>query len=226
MNDVPALYLADQLPVPADNPVFSAIADGLESQGWVILPDALPDAVTENLLLGFGSAEDNAFQPAAIGRQDDTSHNPFVRRDRIVWLEPGMPAAQNWLSWVEDLKQALNRQLFMGLFSFESHLSYYPPGAFYRKHLDAFRGQTNRVVSVVAYLNRGWEPGQGGELVIYAGEDQETEVLRVTPAFGTVVVLLSEEVPHEVLPATRDRYSVAGWFRVNGSHHDRVDPPR
>lgn len=34
---------------------------------------------------------------------------------------------------------------------------------------------------------------------------------------GTLVVFLSEEFEHEVLPAKRDRYSIAGWFRVNPS---------
>ena len=42
----------------------------------------------------------------------------------------------------------------------------------------------------------------------------------------TVVMFLSEEIPHEVKPAQRDRYSVTGWFRLNSSSPDRVDPPR
>ena len=33
-------------------------------------------------------------------------------------------------------------------------------------------------------------------------------------------------VPHEVLPARRERYSIAGWFRVIGNGAGRVDPPR
>ena len=35
----------------------------------------------------------------------------------------------------------------------------------------------------------------------------------------------SKEFPHEVLPANRDRYSVAGWFRVNTSLANKADPP-
>jgi SM-20-related protein len=78
---------------------------------------------------------------------------------------------------------------------------------------------------VVVYLNPGWQPVDGGELVIYTDEvDQDS--IRVTPAFGTLVVFLSEDFPHEVLPAQRDRYSIAGWFRLNTSTSDRVDPPR
>jgi len=32
-----------------------------------------------------------------------------------------------------------------------------------------------------------------------------------------LVIFLSEEFPHEVLPANTHRYSIAGWFRVNNS---------
>lgn len=39
------------------------------------------------------------------------------------------------------------------------------------------------------------------------------------------MLFLSEEFPHEVLPASRERYSIAGWFRVNGNGAGRVDPP-
>ena len=35
-----------------------------------------------------------------------------------------------------------------------------------------------------------------------------------------------EEIPHEVKPARRDRFSITGWFRLNTSSPDRVDPPR
>lgn len=118
----------------------------------------------------------------------------------------------------------LNRRLFLGLFSFESHFAHYSPGDFYKKHYDAFRGGANRILSIVVYLNHGWQPDDGGELVLYL-DDKDREGIKVTPSFGSVAIFLSEEFPHEVLPATRDRYSIAGWFRVNTSTADRIDPP-
>jgi SM-20-related protein len=119
----------------------------------------------------------------------------------------------------------LNQRLFLGLFSFESHYAHYAPGAYYKRHYDAFRGEANRVLSVVCYLNPNWSASDGGELVLYRDE-QDREGLKVVPLYGTVVVFLSEEFPHEVLPASRDRYSVAGWFRVNCSIDNKIDPPR
>ncbi|WP_255856521.1 2OG-Fe(II) oxygenase [Marinobacterium rhizophilum] len=49
---------------------------------------------------------------------------------------------------------------------------------------------------------------------------------RVEPCYGTLVVFLSDRFPHEVLPARRQRLSLAGWYRVNNSLGGIVDPPR
>ena len=81
------------------------------------------------------------------------------------------------------------------------------------------------MLSVVAYFNPGWLPEDGGELDMYR-EDELEPFLRVTPAFGTLVVFLSEELPHEVRAANRHRYSIAGWYRVNNSLGSQIDPPR
>jgi len=124
---------------------------------------------------------------------------------------------------MEGLRLGLNRRLFMGLFDYESHFAHYPIGAFYKKHRDAFAGQSgnrqpNRVLSTVLYLNSAWQPHEGGELLIYA-EDGEAIIETVVPVYGRLVIFLSEKFPHEVLPATRERKSIAGWFRVNESPH-------
>src|SRR5450830_1584970 len=39
----------------------------------------------------------------------------------------------------------------------------------------------------------------------------------VVPSGGCLVVFLSGDVPHEVLPATRERLSLTGWFRRRGN---------
>jgi SM-20-related protein len=43
---------------------------------------------------------------------------------------------------------------------------------------------------------------------------------------GTLVVFLSDRFPHEVRQASRLRYSIAGWFRVNASLGSHIDPPQ
>ncbi len=210
---------------PGDDPLFAAIAAGLEDKGYVILPAALPDAVATSLLDYLAVLEASQFHRAAIGRGTDQQRNQFVRRDRIHWIEDDHPESAVWLDWSARLKTYLNRRLFLGLFSFESHFSFYKAGDFYRKHVDAFKGESNRVLSLVTYLNKGWEPDQGGELVIYTADGRE-ELVQVQPGYATLVLFLSSEFPHEVKPTSRDRFAVAGWYRLNSSINDAIDPPR
>jgi len=200
------------------------IADALWQQGYCVLPNILPEAVVMALINALDVMQSD-LRPAAVGRGEAQQNNTFVRRDRIAWLDPDEAPLDDWFAAMQALRSALNRRLFLGLFDFECHLAHYAPGDFYRRHLDAFRGRSNRRVSLVAYLNRGWLPDQGGELVMYAAEHDPEPRLKVTPELGTMVLFLSEEVPHEVLAASRDRYSVAGWFRINDTLGNRVDPP-
>jgi Predicted proline hydroxylase len=61
--------------------------------------------------------------------------------------------------------------------------------------------------------------------LIWPTHDSEEVVEKVVPQMGTLAVFLSERFPHEVLPARADRYSIAGWFRVNTSINNQIDPP-
>ncbi|MEJ2534709.1 MAG: 2OG-Fe(II) oxygenase [Gammaproteobacteria bacterium] len=203
-------------------PSFSSLARGLEHSGYAVLPEGLPIPAAQALRAYAGRVRADDFHAAAVGRGPDEQRNRFVRRDRIHWLNERDPSLECWRDWTESLRLHLNERLFLGLFSFESHLAHYRPGDFYRTHLDAFRGEANRVVSLVCYLNEDWTEGDGGELVLHT----DLGAVTVAPVHRTVVLFLSEEMPHEVRPARRDRYSVAGWFRLNASSPDRVDPPR
>ena len=204
--------------------VFEAIAADLLEKGYSIKPNAVPVPLLDGLWQQLRAMPKQAFDPAGVGRQQAHTVNSFIRSDTISWIERDTAAGDDWLNWAAELQQYLNRRLFLGLFSFESHFSHYAPGDFYKKHLDAFKGQSNRVLSVVLYLNSGWMPDDGGELALYHGERGQS-VLKVSPSMGTLVAFLSKEFPHEVLPAKRDRYAIAGWFRVNTTSTERADPP-
>ena len=206
----------------AEEPLFGAIAEDLETRGYSIQPNALPIGVSEYLSARIHALEESDFAEAAVGRGVNSVQNRFVRQNKIHWAQDDH-GENPWASWTDSLRTYLNRRLFLGLFSFESHFSRYDPGDFYRRHLDAFPGERNRIVSVVAYLNEGWLPDQGGELVLHHEDGSST---MVTPAAGTLVVFLSEEVPHEVLPTRRSRFGLAGWYRVNANLGEQLDPPR
>lgn len=99
----------------------------------------------------------------------------------------------------------------------------YKKGDFYKKHLDSFRGNANRMVTTVLYLNPNWHPDWGGELVIYS-EDSSQVLAKILPEMGKLVVFMSEQIPHEVLPTLHPRVSVTGWFRLNSSIAGSIDP--
>lgn len=134
-----------------------------------------------------------------------------IRSDKIAWLKAGQSTAcDRYLVIMESLRITLNRSLFLGLDDYESHFAFYSPGATYLKHLDRFRDDDRRTVSVVIYLNPDWLEGEGGALRLYpeglASED-------IAPVGGRLLLFLSADMQHEVMPATRNRLSLAGWFR-------------
>lgn len=209
---------------PLDDLLFARVAKDIETQGYSVQPGALPNHIADVLFQHQQLMDGYQYNDAGVGRGDGFLRTEFVRNDEICWISGESPAGQLWLDWAGLLQRYLNRRLFLGLFSFESHFAHYAPGHYYKRHYDAFRGQANRVLSVAAYLNKGWVSSHAGELVIYRDEDDRSGI-KVAPLYGTLVVFLSEQFPHEVLPAGRDRYSVAGWFRVNSSLGGKVDPP-
>ncbi len=204
----------DQLIGQRDDAVWDQMADALASQSWGVLDDAVPLPVLAALRQRLHGLSDEAFHVAGVGRHADHQQVEAFRNDRIHWLEDSDPAEAAWLGWADQLREAMNARLFLGLNRFECHFAHYAPGHFYKKHVDAFKGQANRRLSSVLYLNESWDERDGGELVIYEPEHPEQVAQRLTPKPGRLVLFLSEGVAHEVLPAQRDRYSIAGWFRV------------
>lgn len=198
--------------MPTD-PIFTLIENDLVKQGYCIAPGALPASLAQALLDEVKCLPSQTLKPAGVGRGAQHAVQPAIRQDQIAWIEPTSPARCQWLAWAENLRIHLNQSLMLGLHSFETHFAHYRPGAFYKPHVDAFKGQANRIVSVVAYLNNQWQEAYGGQLVIY-GEEESKVLAQVQPLSGTVVVFLSEGMLHEVKPATVDRYSLAGWFRL------------
>lgn len=199
---------------------YDLIADKLAEQGYCILPQLLPAELNLALHRRVTQLDPDEFQPAGIGREHDFQLNTTVRRDETRWLNPVNATDTAYIDAMAEFRLAINRRLFIGLFDYESHYAHYAPGAFYKKHLDAFKGQSNRVLSTVLYLNPEWRAENGGQLLIYAPESDEV-IQTVNPNFGTFVVFLSEQFPHEVVKAERDRYSIAGWFRL----HDPLQAP-
>jgi SM-20-related protein len=195
---------------------LTRIVDDLAEHGWSLQPQFITQTLTRKLAEECRQqAAQGALAPAGVGRGTQQQVREGVRGDHIQWLEPGQhPACDEYLQALDELRVALNQGLYLGLEDFEGHFALYPPGAFYQKHVDRFRDDDRRAVSVVFYLNDDWQAEQGGALRLYLPNGETRDVL---PQAGSLLAFLSADMPHEVLPASRDRLSLTGWLRRRGN---------
>ncbi|GAA5482635.1 hypothetical protein Hsar01_01858 [Haloferula sargassicola] len=197
------------------------MVEGLVTRGWVCLDGFLGETEARELASESLEAwEGGDFRRAGVGRGENLTVREDIRRDHVLWLDPenAGPATRAYLDRLEALRGAINRELFLGLFEYEGHFAVYPPGAFYKAHLDRHKGTADRVVTAILYLNDGWLPEHGGRLKIWteAGR-QDGPFEHVEPRMGTLVVFLAGDYWHEVEMAHATRMSVTGWFRVRGA---------
>jgi SM-20-related protein len=199
------------LPVLAE-PSLAAACDELTAGRYAVVPEFLPGAAVAALAAEARRRDATGdFRPARVGRGERREERGDIRGDRTLWLDEWAPARAEVALWaaLERLRVAVNRATLLGLYSFEGHYAIYPPGAFYRRHRDRFRDDDARTLSCVLYLNDGWAPDDGGELRVHLEDGSSRDL---APGGGTLVCFLSDRCEHEVLPARRERYSVAGWF--------------
>ncbi|MDR7025557.1 2OG-Fe(II) oxygenase [Pseudomonas peli] len=196
--------------------LLTRIVDDLAEQGWSLQPQFIAPSLTLELAEECRKrAAHGALAPAGVGRGAQQQIREGVRGDHIQWLEAGQAeACDQYLQAFDKLRVALNQGLYLGLEDFEGHFALYPPGAFYQKHVDRFRDDDRRAVSAVFYLNEDWQAEQGGALRLYLPNGETRDVL---PQAGSLLLFLSADMPHEVLPASRDRLSLTGWFRRRGN---------
>ncbi len=191
-----------------------SIVNELDRSGLSIKPGYLEPDLLGNLLDETRALKDGGdFRQAGVGRGESWHVNPEIRSDFVHWIDPTplLPAQKEIQDRYEELRMAINEQLFLGIFAWEGHLTLYPPGAHYARHLDRFRDAMHRTVSTILYLNEDWSEGDGGQLRIYTGKEAG-EQIDVLPLGGTLVTFLSERFEHEVLPSARERISLTGWF--------------
>jgi SM-20-related protein len=188
--------------------------DGLAGPGWHVdsafLSEEETRALRDECLAALASG---AFHAAGVGRGQAQVHAE-IRGDHVLWVEEASagPALKAVLARLEALRQAVNRDLCLGLFDVELHFAAYPAGGGYQRHLDRFRDDDRRTLTVILYLNPpDWSEEDGGQLLFWPSEDETP--IRITPAGGALVTFLSDRFWHQVLPARRQRLSLTGWFR-------------
>ena len=156
------------------------------------------------------------FKKAAVGKGGQKQVRAEIRSDEVLWMDVDSLSPLQAIFWekIEELRQGLNRRCFLGLKSFEGHFARYPIGSFYKRHVDQFHAVPHRIVTVILYLNESWSESDGGQLRMYFPQEDGSERIEdVLPVGGRLVVFLSEEIPHEVMPTQKERMSITGWLR-------------
>ncbi len=195
---------------------FDPIIDGILAEGYGVADNFLsPDEVQRLAKRLRDRREQGQFRAAGIGNQATTVEKQ-IRGDEILWLDEAdaVPEEMAFLNRIGEFVQYINRTCYLGLRDYEFHYALYPAGAFYKRHLDQFRTDSRRRLSVICYLNTDWQEPDGGQLALYLpSENGPEQTVTLAPLGGRLVCFESGKLEHEVLPATRERLSVTGWLK-------------
>lgn len=193
------------------NQLFDSIANGLAENGYAVADQFLSQKEVKSIVATKEFTDGaSRFRKAGVGKQQQHQINEGVRGDLIQWLDKGncSPELRLYIDRIRDLMTYLNETLFLSLKDFEVHMTVYPVGSFYKRHLDQFRKDDHRKLSIVCYLNEEWQEAEGGQLRMYLGPEKKD----IFPIAGRLVCFRSDQLEHEVLPATRERFSLTGWI--------------
>lgn len=198
--------------------LFEPIIEGILTDGYGIADNFLtPDEVSALAQRLHERREAGQFRAAGIGNQQVTVER-MIRGDEILWLDEteATPEETAFLQRIGEFVDYINQTCYLGLRAYEFHYALYPPGTFYKRHLDQFRSDSRRKLSVICYLNTDWQEADGGQLAIYLPDSDETTERQITvlPTGGRLVCFESGRLEHEVLPANRERLSVTGWLKT------------
>ncbi len=190
---------------------LDTIIDDLANQGYAVV-DSFLNAHEVDSFLELDEFRDGLLhlKKAGIGQKTDFRVNEAIRGDYIRWIDPETAngVVKTYLDRVHELMAYVNRTLFLSLKDIELHMTVYPAGAYYKRHLDQFKPGDHRKLSIITYLNKDWSEDLGGQLRMYT----ETGSVDFLPLAGRMVCFRSDLLEHEVLPSKKERLSVTGWM--------------
>ena len=195
------------------NSMFEAIAQQLAERGLSVSDSVLKSTRLDQLRKEAISLwKEGELKVAAVGKGLAKQRINKIRGDEVKWLDKQVATEAQLEYWtlVDGLRLHLSEFFRIHLERTELHFAVYPKGAFYSKHFDQFQTTSNRIFSIVLYLNPEWKQGDGGELRVYHS-DQHSEDFE--PINGRLIVFRSDAVEHEVLMANAPRVSLTGWMR-------------
>lgn len=192
---------------------YTDALDALVENGFVIIDQALPESLYVELVRESKDVSRYQMAKVSAGGRVET-----VRSDSTHWIDEQDEIGKDYLATLLGLGDVLNQSLYLGVRSVEAHYAQYEVGQFYARHRDNPKDSNVRAISTVLYLNsteadldahQDWQAEWGGELRL---EDLHQVAHDILPIANRLVVFQSD-LPHEVLPSTQIRRSIAGWLR-------------
>jgi SM-20-related protein len=190
---------------------LNLLADGLAEDGYAIVDNFLRGDEVAAIVTLYGFRNGLLqFRKAGIGKSEGKQINEAIRGDYIQWIDytNAETPLRTYIEKLRGLISFVNQSLFLSLKDCEVHQTIYPIGSFYKRHLDQFKKDDHRKLSVICYLNKNWEETEGGQLRLYLKDGSKD----IFPLAGRLVCFRSDLLEHEVLPATRERLSLTGWL--------------
>ena len=134
---------------------YSSLCQELKEKGYC----AWPNFLTEDEIRGARRdiellAAENSLTKAGIGRGQEHAKKAEIRGDWTYWFNDSESAEirKALLEKTAAIKEALNRNLFLGIKTFEGHYAKYPAGTHYLRHSDVFKNTDARVVCLFFFF--------------------------------------------------------------------------
>lgn len=185
----------------------------LEQKRYVLVENFIPNHSCR-IITDFFLRRSDELRESFIGRSHEKSLVSTIRKSELKWITDTDLANNtelaNVLAVQEYLMKELNLFFRIKMKRLEAQFSFYPPGGFYKKHIDQHQETRHRIFTAVLYLNNVED---GGELVLYCPGDRQKQIELIQPKAGKLVLFFSGEVFHEVKKVKTARYSINSWMR-------------
>ncbi len=200
----------------SDEAVFDRCSQHISNDNYSVIDQFLTSEEVSDILVGVENKySQDKFKKAGVGQNDDYNNTSQVRGDLIYWIDSQkvFELKRRFLPYLNKFITHLNQKCFLSIKDYEMHYSVYPKGTYYKRHLDQFKKDDNRVLTFICYLNFDWRKGDGGDLRLYTNQkNTDAQYIDILPEAGRFVCFKSDVLEHEVLVTNKTRYSLTGWM--------------
>ena len=217
----------------------SILCDHTDISPYAIVKDHTLDDILDAIHQDVQTLRE-CLRPAGMGQGDQKWQDNNVRGDSLCWVttemcsERKLNGLQAYLNRILTECGIMKEQLGINSAEYNMQFAIYPgKGEGYNRHVDSFSAAgateaSSRQLTCLLYLNKDWEPDDGGQLRIFTKPGVVMDGLEepfsfwgvhgydIDPIFGRLVIFRSELVAHAVLPCFHERLALTCWLCGTG----------